>query len=175
VRDLVTGGILDAAAGVLAARGEAASMAEIAEAAGVGRATLYRYFPNRDALLTSLFDQAVDELGRRIVDAQLDTVPVAEGIARLNRLFLAAGVRYAALARLDKKKAPMLELERPVRALLARGVRDGTLRADLPADLLFDTFTGLLERALRLVIEKRMGVEQAGAAIGTLFLNGAQA
>jgi TetR/AcrR family transcriptional repressor of mexCD-oprJ operon len=80
-----------------------------------------------------------------------------------------------ALAQLDKKKAPMLDLERPVRALLARGVGDGTLRADLPADLLFDTFTGLLERALRLVIEKRMGAEQAGAAIGTLFLNGAQA
>jgi hypothetical protein len=59
--------------------------------------------------------------------------------------------------------------------LLARGVRDGTPRADLSADLLVDTFTGLLESALRLVIEKRMGAEQAGAAIGTLFVGGAQA
>jgi tetracycline repressor-like protein len=38
-------GILDIAAGVLAERGEAASTVHIADAAGVGRATLYRYFP----------------------------------------------------------------------------------------------------------------------------------
>ncbi len=53
MRDHVAEAILDAAAAVFAERGEAASMADVAEAAGVGRATLYRYFPSRDVLLDS--------------------------------------------------------------------------------------------------------------------------
>ncbi|MGH3259142.1 MAG: helix-turn-helix domain-containing protein, partial [Streptosporangiaceae bacterium] len=51
LRDRAARVILDAAAALLAERGESVSMADIAEAAGVGRATVYRYFPTKDALL----------------------------------------------------------------------------------------------------------------------------
>jgi AcrR family transcriptional regulator len=37
-------------------------MAEIAEAAGVGRATLYRHFPTRDDLVEAVFHDRIDEL-----------------------------------------------------------------------------------------------------------------
>ena len=43
--------ILDGAAQIFAVQGEHASMNDVADAAGVARATVYRYFPNRDALL----------------------------------------------------------------------------------------------------------------------------
>ena len=39
-------------------------------------------------------------------------------------------------------------------------------------DVLFEMFTGLLEKALHLVMRDRLGVEQASAAITTVFLNG---
>jgi AcrR family transcriptional regulator len=177
LQDRIAAGILDTAATVLAERGESASMAEIAEAAGVGRATLYRYFPNRDALLQGLSRAAVEELGTRIADADLAAVPVREGLARLIRGFLAAGSRYAALAQTGKKHIDAGELDRrvagPVRDLIGRGVGDGTLRDDLPAELLFEMFSGLLERALYLVIRNQLGIEQASAATATLFLGGA--
>ncbi len=176
LRDRIAAGILDTAAAVFAERGESASMADVAEAAGVGRATLYRYFPNRDALLRGLTDVAVEDLLRRVADAELDRVPVREGIARLARGFVTAGSKYAVLAQTRKDPATTAELDRllgaPVRALLARGIAEGTLRADLPADLQFALFTGLLEHVLALVAAKRIGIEQASAAITTVFLDG---
>lgn len=43
--------ILDQVAKVLSDGGLSMSMSEVAEAAGVGRATLYRYFPNRPGVI----------------------------------------------------------------------------------------------------------------------------
>ena len=82
LRDRIAAGILDTAAAVLAGRGESARMAEIADAGGVSRATLYRYFPTRDALLNALAEAASAELRERIADAELDTIPVPEAIGR---------------------------------------------------------------------------------------------
>ncbi|HEY2436048.1 MAG TPA: TetR family transcriptional regulator [Solirubrobacteraceae bacterium] len=50
--------------------GEATSLEEIARRAGVGIGTLYRHFPNRQALLEALYAGEVDELARSA--AQLD-------------------------------------------------------------------------------------------------------
>ncbi|SDU87059.1 TetR/AcrR family transcriptional regulator [Jiangella alkaliphila] len=178
IRDRIAAGILDTAASVLAERGESVSMADIAQAAGVGRATLYRYFPTREALLLGLTRAAFEELSDRIAAAELDAVPLREGVARAARAFIAAGRRYAAVIHVGKTYLEdPAEFDRavaePVRALIRRGVADGELRADVPPDVLFEMFTALLERALHLVGSERLGVEQAGAVITTTFLDGA--
>lgn len=180
LRDRIAAGILDTAAAVLAERGESVSMAELAQAAGVGRATLYRYFPTREALLLGLTRAAFEELRDRIADAGLDAVPVREGIARAARAFIAAGRRYAAVIHVGKSYVEdPAEFDRviaePVRVLIRRGVADGELRDDVPADVLFEMFTALLERALPLVGSDRLGVEQAGAVVTTMFVDGAAA
>ncbi|OYU47599.1 MAG: hypothetical protein CFE31_16125 [Rhizobiales bacterium PAR1] len=55
--------MLDAAAAVFAERGyEAASMDDIAHAAGMTKPTFYRYFPSKEALFEAVFVNALDLL-----------------------------------------------------------------------------------------------------------------
>jgi TetR/AcrR family transcriptional regulator, mexCD-oprJ operon repressor len=170
--------ILDTAAGVIAERGSTVTMSELAAAAGVGRATLYRYFPNRDALLAGLTATAMAELADNIAAAELETVDVVEGVARLGRAFLAAASRYGVLMQAGPKhvqKPADLETKiiRPVRELLRRGIEAGRLRTDVPLELHFELLTGLFEKALQLVLSGRMPPERASALISSIFFDGA--
>ena len=97
IHDRVAEAILDAAADLLAEGGEPPSMSDVAAAAGISRATLYRYFPTREQLLQALAAAAVDATATRLAEADLDAVPVPEGIARVARVVAAAGSKYAAL------------------------------------------------------------------------------
>ena len=97
--------ILEAAARLLAEDGDA-SMADLAGAAGVGRATLYRYYPSREALLGALTAEALDELAGRLADAGLETAGVEEAIGRIVRAVLTVGDRYAVLVRERVKADP---------------------------------------------------------------------
>src|SRR2546426_519468 len=54
--DRTAAAILDAAAHALSEHGSNANMADVAGAAGVSRATLYRYYPDREALLDVLLE-----------------------------------------------------------------------------------------------------------------------
>ena len=178
LRDRITIGILDTAATVLAERGDSASMADIAEAAGVSRATLYRYFPSRDALVRGLEDTAVAALNDKLADAELDTVPVREAVARLTRGFVAVGNRYVALERLGPKPAHLgaaqEQLGQALHTLFKRGIADGTLRSDLTPEILVQVYAGLIEAAIGMSAHGT-GPEQASAAVLTIFLNGAEA
>jgi AcrR family transcriptional regulator len=70
--------VLAAAREAFAEGGEATSLEEIARRAGVGIGTLYRNFPNRQALLEALYLGEVDEICR--VAAELDGVEPWEAL-----------------------------------------------------------------------------------------------
>jgi len=175
--DRTAAAILDAAAHVLAAR-SSASMADVAEAAGVGRATLYRYYESRESLLDALAERAVADAGARLADAGLDRVPVEEAIERIVRAIIAVGDNYAVLVH-ERIEADRAKAERtlggPIRAVLARGIESGVLRDDLPLEILTEFFGGLLTTAITLVSERQIGLEDASAATAGIFLRGARA
>ena len=56
--------VLEAARAAFAEGGESTSLEEIARRAGVGIGTLYRHFPNRQALLEALYLDEVEEVSR---------------------------------------------------------------------------------------------------------------
>src|SRR5690242_20978936 len=62
--------VLAAAREAFAEGGESTALEEIARRAGVGIGTLYRHFPNRQALLEALYVNEVDEVCRSA--AELD-------------------------------------------------------------------------------------------------------
>lgn len=172
--------ILETAAHLLADRPEA-SMNELAAAAGVGRATLYRYFPTREALLAALASEAHQELVTRITDASLDRAPVPEALQRLLRVLLTVGDRYVVLMRERVKPHGPTEQEEferlilaPIQALFQRGIDDGTFRDDLGADALTHLFGGLVLAAKQTTLPRTRGVEQTAASLASLFLDGAR-
>lgn len=175
--------ILETASHVLAERGDA-SMNDIAAAAGVGRATLYRHFPTRDALMKALVEEATQDLVTRIRDAGLDGTPVAEALHRLLRAIFAVGDRYLVFTREfltgghareyrpDKDVVDQF-VAAPIRSVLERGVADGTLRTDLGAEAVVQLFGGLIVGALEGSLQRTLGVEAAAAAVASVFLYGA--
>jgi TetR/AcrR family transcriptional repressor of mexCD-oprJ operon len=176
LRDHIAAGIIEVAAGVLAER-EGASMAELAQAAGVSRATLYRYFPNRETLLRALLETAATDLTDRLADARIDDVPVDEAIARVTRALITAASKYRALTKLEKSPTEEAEADQllgaPLRKLFRRGKREGVFRADLTLETLLAVYFGMVEGGVRRVIDGEFGVEQASAAITGIYLNGA--
>lgn len=100
--------ILDRAPGVLARNGRA-TVADLARAAGVSRASFYRHFASREALLATL-DVAPEPGARdRILGAAVEMVGAA-GLRALSMDDLAdgAGVSRATLYRLFPGKAALL-------------------------------------------------------------------
>jgi TetR/AcrR family transcriptional regulator, mexCD-oprJ operon repressor len=168
--------ILEAAARVLGRRPDAA-MADIADEAGVGRATLYRHFPTRDSLLQGAEEAAIAELTEGIEAANLGDLTVERAIARLTSVFMRTGAKYAAFITQDEDHQDSVDKQRvlqPVRDVIDRGVRDGVLRADPPTDVLFEMFSALVERALWLTVAGTTTPEAATDAVVDLFLDGAR-
>jgi TetR/AcrR family transcriptional regulator, mexCD-oprJ operon repressor len=167
--------ILDAAARILARRPDSA-MADIAEEAGVGRATLYRHFPTRESLIGGVQEAGTDELVAAFASADLDKLPVDRAIARATGVFLRTGAKYAAVIGRDdehREHAAKNRAIKPIRELIARGVRDGELRTDLTGDTLFEMYSALIARAQLLTITETVTPEQAADAVVAVFLEGA--
>jgi AcrR family transcriptional regulator len=168
--------ILDAAAAVLAAHGEAAGLADVARAAGIARSTLYRYFPTRDALLSALAESGAREVGIRLSELDDDSIPVPEALARLTRALLTVGTKYAALTVLRPKHDGIAEPELTARVarFFQRGIDDGTLRERLDPDDLARVYGDLISGAITRLAGTSPEIETASALIVDLFLDGAK-
>jgi AcrR family transcriptional regulator len=130
--------LISAAEGVFAAKGTSATLEDVARAAGVGPATLYRRFANKDALvrevLSAFFLRLID-LAKAAEEAQpehcVDVFLNTVGIELADKAGLAVDV-WGSLA-------PHLlveELRRRSAALLSRAQRAGAIRdAVTPADI----------------------------------------
>lgn len=176
LRERVATAILDAAAVALAERGDDASMADVAEAAGVARATLYRYFPTREALLDALGRAAVEQVGDALDAARLAEVQVDEAVRRAIRALVAAGPYLVVLVR-DVGRAERPEFNQriaaPLRALIDRGREAGALRDDVPAAWMLDSLLALVTTVSS--SGPALGTEDTVHALTGLVLDGARA
>jgi len=168
----VAAAIVAAAGEVLATGGSDVSMAEVAAAAGMARATVYRYFPTRQALLDRVAEVAVTDAGARLADARLESVPPQDALVRAIRAFLDVGDYFTVLARervhVPDKHARLIE--EPLRRMFARGQKGGAFRKDVPVDWLTVALIDLVEGVVS--ARRTMGRDDTVELVASLFLDG---
>ena len=72
--------VLDAVQPLLATAGVDVTMDQLAEAAGIGRRTLFRYFPSKEALVAAAVRRSYDRLLAEVFDAPTDGLGPEETI-----------------------------------------------------------------------------------------------
>ena len=149
-------------------------MSDVAAAAGVARATVYRYFPNRQALLEELADVAVSSAGDRLASARIDEIAVPEGITRAVRALVDVGDLFLVVAH-PRLRGDPAQFERhvggPLRRLVERGQSGGELRDDIPSAWLTETLIGTVASVLSTAPSR--GREDTVVATTSLFVDGA--
>ena len=130
--------ILAAAAEVFAARGLDVVFDDIAAAADVGVATVYRRFPDKDSLVWALFEHEIDEIAD-LVRAANDMAGAWDGFVwflerALERLCANRGLREVIMGAPyaeERMLAAKTRIVPPLMTLVTRAQREGRLRPDV--------------------------------------------
>ncbi|MEZ0156737.1 TetR/AcrR family transcriptional regulator [Streptomyces althioticus] len=141
--------ILSAAAEVLA-RDRAATLADIARAAEIGRSTLHRYFPDRDVLLRAAVADAHLVIRQAVQDAVVDEGTPSEAVRRLTTALVGTGDRLLflygdprSLGEFDPGEDPD-SVDRMVTGLIKRGQAEGVFDPTAAVDWLRDILWALV-------------------------------
>jgi AcrR family transcriptional regulator len=140
-----------ATAAFATAQGRPVSLESIARDAGVGIGTLYRHFPNREALVEAIYRAELAEVAaaaqqllkrhppetalRRWMDRYAGFVAAKRGMAESLHAIFDSGAMEPSQTRDSIVGA--------VEMLLRAGADDGTLRADVPADDVVSSLIGI--------------------------------
>ncbi|HKN93786.1 MAG TPA: TetR/AcrR family transcriptional regulator [Thermoleophilaceae bacterium] len=162
--------VLAAAREAFAEEGESTALEEIARRAGVGIGTLYRNFPNRQALLEALYVEEVEKMA--VTPAELEGADPWEALnAWFDRFISYVGTKRALMAELQNYLEPDAELFRVCRAslfesgepLLKRAQDAGLVRPDVTITDVIQMVVGIAkipsgdmkvnERILRIAVD----------------------
>ena len=143
--------LLEVASAAFARDGVEASLERIAKDAGVGVGTLYRHFPNRDALMEAVYRHNLDQL---IADADdlSETKPPVEALEEFMQRFvgyvatkkgLAAHLKTVLSADSDLFTSSQERMKATVTRLVTAAAESGGIRSDVDAGDLIRALAGV--------------------------------
>lgn len=133
------GRLLAEARSTFAAHGTDASLEDVARRAGVGIGTLYRHFPNRHALMSAVFEEAVGELlarSRELLDAPQPCTALVQWLREIvTHASEYRGLARALMSAAREEGSHLARCSGPMReagaALLLRAQESGAVRPDV--------------------------------------------
>lgn len=158
-----------------------ATLQELAKAAGISKATLYRFCRTREQLIQRVATQAIQALNQATEDSNLETDPPAEALRKLiarhleHRELTAFLTHYWNDIARDMPAETIEQCEQRMDAFFLRGQQAGLFRIDVTAatlsELWFSILIGLVDA------ERRGRMARAGLAhiVETTFLRGVAA
>jgi TetR/AcrR family transcriptional regulator, mexCD-oprJ operon repressor len=153
-----------------------ATMAELAEAAGISRATLHRRFPSREHLLTRIAEDAAAAAERAVTDARPGEGSAPQACIRLTANLVPLGSRFAFLLRegawLDEQPAVAARaaaLAEVIGEVIQRGRRAGEFRLDLPASFQTRMVQNAVFTTWEAVQAGELGAKEAPRAAATML------
>ena len=161
---------------------------DVAQAAKVGKGTIYRYFKDKDDLFLQLATSGFDELCELLKHQESTNALFAdkllevceqisrffEGRKHLLRLMQDEAARMY-WSKPDIRKKWRLEREKVINTIaeiLADGISDGVIRADIPSDVLATFLLGML-RTRGVDLQDASETSQQHELLVNLFLQGA--
>lgn len=143
--------IIEAAFDILS-RDSGASLAEIAIAAGVGRATLHRQFASRDDLLRTLTHVAIEEMDAATSSACEGVQSHGEAMRLCLEALIPLGNRHGFIARVPVEEdealsAEYARLDRETHEMVAAAKDEGVFAADIPTGWIAQAYDHLLYAA----------------------------
>src|ERR1700759_2950656 len=140
--------ILDTAKTVFAIRGLDASLDEVAHEAGLGVGTVYRRFPNRDALIDALFADMLASITRIVAESMalprawdglvhfMSSMLESQGRDKALRDLMPSRQKYLDQCELDKEEVIRDTVQPALYDLIGRAKAEGDLRQDVvPTDV----------------------------------------
>ena len=149
-------------------------MGEVGLAAGVSRATVYRHFPTREALISAILVQAVEQSERALLACRLDEGSATDALERLCTAWLDVAERYA-MAQLATQPGLAVDpqarehrsriLGEPLRSLIERGQAAGEFSSTFSTEWAVRVVGALLLAGARAVADGTLTHDEAPAAV----------
>ncbi len=158
-------------------RNPGASLTEVAEVAGVGRATLHRYFSSRAELFSALTQYAMHELDEAVSAATVDAQSYGDALRLVMGAVIPLAHRHMFLAQEELQDPDLAEaLERQskdLRAMIDAAKDEGTLRHDQPTEWIAQAYDHLIYAAWMMIQREDATPRQAVDLAWTQFSKGA--